>query len=156
MKKGLLIVMLALTTALSSMAQITLISSVDGTVTDTLSDASTMYFTTPINALANSESSVYRIQFTNANISGTSTFKAIYQGTIDGTNWVNMHSVAGTTGIACDTLQVTAASPASFIFASMPSTTTNAGKAKRIRIKFVGTGTQKTYISGVQAYAIEE
>ena len=156
MKKGLLIVMLALTTALSSMAQITLISSIDGTVSDTLSNAGTLYFTTPINALANSESSVYRVQFSNANISGTSTFKAIYQCTIDGTNWVNMHSVAGTTGIACDTLQVTAASPASFIFASMPSTTTNAGKAKRIRIAFVGTGTQKTYISGVQAYAIED
>jgi hypothetical protein len=156
MKKILLLMMLTLSTAIASQAQITLISSVDGTVTDTLSDASTMYFTTPINALANSQSNVYRIQFTNANISGTSTFKAIYQSTIDGTNWTNMHQVAGTTGIACDTLQVTSASPASFIFASMPSTTTNAGKAKRIRIKFVGTGTQKTYISGVQAYAVED
>ena len=148
--------MLALTTAIASTAQITLISSIDGTTTDTLVDAGTLYFTTPVNALANSKSNVYRIQFTNANISGTSTFKAIYQGTIDGTNWVNMHSVAGTNGVACDTLQVTAASPGSFIFASMPSSTTNAGKAKRIRIKFVGAGTQTTYISGVQAYAVEK
>ncbi len=151
MKKVLFLVMLTLTTAIASQAQITFISSIDATTTDTLSDAATMYFTSPINALTN-KSSNYTIQFTNANVSGTSTFKAILQGTIDGTNYFNLHGNAGTTGIMCDTLQVTAASPATFMFNAHLNEATNAGKVKRLRLKFVGTGTQKTKIGPVQAF----
>jgi len=144
-------VMLTLSIATATNAQITFISSIDATTTDTLSDAATMYFTSPINAL-NNKSSNYTIQFTNANVSGTSTFKAILQGTIDGTNYFNLHGNAGTNGIQCDTLQVTAASPATFMFNAHLNESTNAGKVKRLRLKFVGTGTQKTRIGQVQAF----
>lgn len=152
MKKILFIVMLALSTAITTQAQISFVSSIDGTATDTLSDAGTLYFTSPVNALAN-QSSNYTIQFTNANVSGTSTFKAILQGTIDGTNYFNLHGVAGTNGIQCDTLQVTSASPATFMYNAHLNDATNAGKVKRLRLKIVGTGTQKTKVGPVQAYA---
>lgn len=152
MKKLFFLMMLTFTTAIASQAQITFISSIDATATDTLVNAGTLTFTSPINAL-NNRGSDYTIQFTNINVSGTSTFRAILQGTIDGTNWANLHGVAGTNGIECDTLQVTAGVPASFLFKAHPNETTNAGKVKRLRIRFVGSGTQVTRIGQVQAYA---
>ncbi|HPI53338.1 MAG TPA: hypothetical protein PLU10_01530 [Chitinophagaceae bacterium] len=147
-------VMLTLATATNtSTAQITLISSIDGTKTDTLSDAGTLYFTTPINALLSEKTGDYRLQFSQTNISGTSTYKVILQGSIDGTNFTNLHQVAGTNGVNCDTLQVTAGAPATWIFnANKNSGTTNKGRCKVIRAKFIGTGTQKTYIYGVQLF----
>lgn len=152
MKKVFLIVMLALTTALASTAQIIFISSVDGTTTDTLTNAGTVNFTSPANALVGMGNE-YTIQFTNATISGTTTFKAILQGTIDGTNYTNLHGKAGTNGIMCDTLQVTANAPASFIFNAHPNAYSNAGKVKRVRIKVVGAGTQSTLLGPVQMFA---
>jgi len=151
MKKVLFLVMLTLTTAIASKAQITFISSIDGTPTDTLVNAGTLNFTSPVNALSKLGGN-YTIQFTSANISGTSTFRAILQGTIDGTNWANLHGVAGTNGIECDTLQVTGGVPASFFFRAQGNETTNAGKVKRLRIRVVGSGTQVTRIGNVEAF----
>jgi len=149
-------------------AQITMLGSVDGVSSDTLVNANTIYFTTPAAALNNYNTGKYRVSFHCANVSGTSTFKVILQGTIDGTNWVNMTGLGGTDGINCDTLQVTSASPADFIFNCVPGvgkTYTSAlysvytsgatfqgrqGRVIRLRLAFVGTGTQSTYISGVK------
>lgn len=131
---------------------------------DTLTNANTVYFTCAANALSANRSSNYAIQFKATNLSGTSTFKVILQGTIDGTNWTNVHQIAGTDGIHCDTLQVTSLSPATWIFRINPlvnktptSSTylsTNAGKFRRLRVAFVGTGTQSTRIYPV--YGINE
>jgi len=151
MKKIIFLVMLTLTTAMSY-GQISLISSIDGTKSDTLSDAGTLYFTTPISSLLSEKTGSYRVQYTSTNVSGTSTFKVILQGSIDGVNYTNMHQVAGTTGVNCDTLQVTSNSPSSWIFRSFGGGTTNAGRVKTVRLKIVGTGTQKTYISNVQLF----
>jgi hypothetical protein len=153
MKKVLFLVMLTLTTAMASMAQISFVSSIDGTQTDTLVNAGTLSFTSPINALSKLGSS-YTIQFKGANVSGTSTYKVVLRGTIDGTNYVPLHGVgvAGTNGIQCDTLQVTSGSPASFIFNAHQNESTNAGKVKRLQLFFIGTGTQVSPIGPVQAF----
>lgn len=151
MKKLFFLVALALTTALSY-GQISLISSIDGTKSDTLSDAGTLYFTTPISSLLSEKTGSYRVQYTSTNVSGTSTFKVILQGSIDGVNYTNMHQVSGTTGVNCDTLQVTSLAPANWIFRSYGNGTTNAGRVKVVRLAFIGTGTQKTYIYNVQLF----
>ena len=126
---------------------------------DTLTNAGTVYFTTATNALSANRTSGYAVQFKLTNLSGTSTFKVILQGSLDGTNWTNIHQVAGTDGINCDTLQVTSGSPATWIFRVQPGSThsvtsstfwhTNAGKVRRLRLAFVGTGTQSTRLSSV-------
>lgn len=143
--------MLTFITAMSY-GQISLISSIDGTRTDTLSDAGTLYFTTPISSLLSEKTGSYRVQYASTNVSGTSTFKVILQGSIDGTNFTNMHQVSGTTGVNCDTLQVTSLAPANWIFRSYGNGTTNAGRVKVVRLAFIGTGTQKTYIYNVQLF----
>lgn len=136
----------------TTFGQISLISSIDGTKSDTLSNAGTLYFTTPISALLSEKTGSYRVQYASANVSGTSTFKVILQGSIDGVNFTNMHQVAGTTGVNCDTLQVTSLAPANWIFRSYGNGTTNAGRVKVVRLAFIGTGTQKTYIYNVQLF----
>ena len=153
MKKLFFLVMLTFSTAIASQAQITFISSIDGTAIDTLINAGTLSFTSPINALTN-KSSNYTIQFKGANVSGTSTYKVVLRGTIDGTNYVPLHGVgvAGTNGIQCDTLQVTSGTPASFIFNAHPNESTNAGKVKRLQLLFIGTGTQVSPIGKVEAF----
>ncbi len=148
----------------NSQTLITMFGSTSGTNVDTLNDAGTIYFTTATNALNANKTSDYRIQFKATNVSGTSTFRVILQGSLDGTNWTNIHQVEGTNGINCDTLQVTALVPAFWVFnvrkraiKSLTSSTylhTNAGRFNRLRIAVVGTGTQKTTISSV--FAINE
>ncbi len=151
MKKLFFLMMLTFITAMSY-GQISLISSIDGTRTDTLSDAGTLYFTSPISSLLSEKTGSYRVQYASTNVSGTSTFKVILQGSIDGTNFTNMHQVSGTTGVNCDTLQVTSLAPANWIFRSYGNGTTNAGRVKVVRLAFIGTGTQKTYIYNVQLF----
>ena len=151
MKKLFFLMMLTFITAMSY-GQISLISSIDGTRSDTLSNAETLYFTSPISSLLSEKTGSYRVQYASTNVSGTSTFKVILQGSIDGVNFTNMHQVAGTTGVNCDTLQVTALAPANWIFRSYGNGTTNAGRVKVVRLAFVGTGTQKTYIYNVQLF----
>lgn len=114
---------------------------------DTITDAGTTYLTTPANVCNSGKSGEYQIALLTTNISGTSTFKAILQSSIDGTNYANHFGVAGTTGIGCDTLQVTSASPGYFIFNAVPTASTAAGRRLYFRLKCVGTGTQSTRIA---------
>lgn len=125
-------------------------------VTDTITNAGTTYLTSP--SLAAYASGAVSISLKTTNVSGTSTFKAILQGSHDGTNWVNVHGVAGTNGINCDTLQVTSAAPAYWISNIAPGSVksvtdstflyTGATRYLFIRWTCVGTGTQSTIISG--------
>lgn len=125
-----------------------------GALFDTLSDAGTVTFTTAANAISANRTGAYGIQFKATNVSGTSTYKVLVQGSLDGTNFVNVNQVAGTTGVRTDTLQVTSGSPAYWIFRVTPNASNNAGKFRYLRLRFVGTGTQKTRITDV--YAINE
>lgn len=155
--KAIIIALLMLSSTLATFGQgkaITLNGS-DAT-TDTITNAGTTYLTSGI--LSGYTSGKVAVSLKTANVSGTSTFKAILQGSIDGTNYVDVHQVAGTNGILCDTLQVTAAAPAYWIWqvyaGSVHSVTdstylfTNAGRYLYYRLKCVGTGTQSTIISG--------
>ena len=100
----------------------------------------------------------FTVTLKTTNVSGTSTYKAIIQGSLNGTDWTNIHQVAGTNGINCDTLQVTSASPAFWGFSihngevkSVTDSTflyTNSTRYLYYRIMCVGTGTQVTIISG--------
>lgn len=125
-----------------------------GVLFDTLSNAGTVAFKTAANALSANQAGAYAVQFKANNISGTSTFKVLVQGSLDGTNYINVNQVAGTTGVRCDTLQVTAGDPSFWIFRITPNASNNAGKFRYLRLYFVGTGTQKTRITDV--YAINE
>lgn len=128
----------------------------DNNATDTLSNASTIYLTSGSIAKFTNNAEV-TIDLKVTNISGTSTFKAILQSSMDGTNWSNHFAVAGTDGIHCDTLQVTSASPAYFKFdvaknvvrysSTGVSTNTNTPYARYFRIACVGTGTQSTIVA---------
>ena len=162
--------MLTVITAIGANAQITMVTSNGNTAgQDTLDNAETLYWTTPVNALNSATSGKYRVSLNITNISGTSTFKVIVQGTIDGTNYFNMYGVPGTNGVNCDTLQVTSASPAVWCFNIIPgvphsvaATTAygsftigqslygGTGRVIRLRIKVIGTGTQSTKINGVK------
>jgi hypothetical protein len=114
--------------------------------TDTVTDAGTTYLTS--GSLVANKSGKYSVALLTANISGTSTFKAILQGSVDGTNWSNYFGTVGTNGIGCDTLQVTSAAPAYFVWNSgLPSSAAIAGRRLYIRIACVGTGTQSTRVS---------
>lgn len=155
--KAIIIVLVALSTSLATFGQskaITLNGS-DAT-TDTITNAGTTYLTSP--SLASFTTGKFSVSLLTANVSGTSTFKAILQGSNDGTNYTDIHQVAGTNGILCDTLQVTAAAPAYWCYSIYPGSKhsvtdstylfTNVGRYLYIRLKCVGTGTQSTIISG--------
>jgi hypothetical protein len=121
------------------------------TTFDTVTNAGTTYLTTQANAINVGKAGKYRVSLKTTNISGTSTFKAILQGSLDGTNWVNYFGTAGTNGIQCDTLQVTAAAPAYFIWSLNPTPTvlSNWGRVLYLRVACVGTGTQSTRVEGL-------
>jgi hypothetical protein len=115
---------------------------------DTVTNAGTTYLTTQAGAINVGKSGKYRVALKTTNISGTSTYKAILQGSLDGTNWVNYYGTAGTNGIQCDTLQVTSAAPAYFIWSLNPTPTvlSNWGRVLYLRVACVGTGTQSTRV----------
>jgi hypothetical protein len=115
---------------------------------DTVTNAGTTYLTTQKGAINVGKSGRYRVALKTTNISGTSTYKAVLQGSLDGTNWVNFYGTAGTNGIQCDTLQVTSAAPAYFIWSLNPTPTvlSNWGRVLYLRVACVGTGTQSTRV----------
>jgi len=128
----------------------------DNIATDTLSNASTIYLTsTSLAKYSNNAEITVDLKVTN--ISGTSTFKAIWQTSMDGTNWSNHFMVAGTDGIHCDTLQVTSASPAYHKLdvakgvirynSSGVALNTNTPYFRYGRWMIVGTGTQSTIVA---------
>jgi hypothetical protein len=118
------------------------------TLFDTVTNAGTTYLTTQKGVINAGKSGRYRVALKTTNISGTSTFKAILQGSFNGTDWVNFYGTAGTTGIQCDTLQVTSAAPAYFIWSLNPTPTvlSNWGRVLYLRVACVGTGTQSTRV----------
>ena len=165
MKKILFLsIIMALVATTQAQTLIPLLGSNTSARYDTLTNAGTVYFTTPTNALNANKTGTYSIQWKARNVSGTSTFKVVVLGTINGSDYVPVHGVAGTDGIHCDTLQVTALSPASSIFriqsgsrhsvTTSTYTFTNAGKFRGLRLLFIGTGTQVTPIDYV--YAIND
>lgn len=128
----------------------------DNNATDTLSNASTIYLTsTSIAKYSNDAEVVVTLDVTN--ISGTSTFKAIWQTSMDGVKWSNHFMVAGTDGIHCDTLQVTSGVPANhkldvqkgvirYSSTGVPLNT-NTPHFRYGRWMIVGTGTQSTIVA---------
>lgn len=117
MKKLFLILMLAAFGMNSANAQSKTLNllGTSNRILDTLVNTGTINMTSPILTAYGSE---YAIQVTFANVSGTSSLRAILQSSLDGVNWVNHFGVAGqapTVRIA-DTLVVTSASPATYIW----------------------------------------
>lgn len=122
--------------------------------TDTITNSGTVYLTAAKSSLVGKPSS-FSIQIPFSNVSGTSTFKVILQGTIDGTNWQNIHGVPGTNGVNCDTLQVTSGSPSNWIFNVSKGSAhtegsivywTGVGNYTAVRAKLIGTGSQVTIV----------
>jgi len=151
--KRLILIMLFAFGSLITQAQIIPLTGSDAS-TDTITNAGTVYLTTAKSALVGKPSS-FSIQIPFTNVSGTSTFKVILQGTIDGMNWQNIHGVPGTNGVNCDTLQVTSASPANWIFNVSKGSAhtegsevhwTGVGNYTAVRAKLIGTGSQVTIV----------
>ncbi len=157
MKRIFLVALIALSAIINTNGQgkaITLNGS-DAT-TDTITNAGTTYLTSGI--MSAYKSGNFTVTLKTTNVSGTSTYKAILQGSLNGTDYTDIHQVAGTNGINCDTLQVTSAAPAFWAFSihngevkSVTDSTflyTNSTRYLYYRLKCVGTGTQVTIISG--------
>lgn len=166
MKKLLLIVMLALSTAITMNAQIALYSANNKTV-DTITNAETLYMTSKVNALTGQRTASYVATFRVLdNVSGTSTFTAILQGSMDGLTWFNMTPGGlGTDGVNSDSLTVTAAAD---LYAGKlsinPNTTkfvngtlrgTANSRVNYLRVKIVATGTQVTYVDRFLVYLVD-
>lgn len=154
--KNLKLVMLTLLTALlfalstKVEAQVLLKSDGNSAYIDTITNAGTESFTTPANSINVGVEGKYRLHFDMTNISGTSTFKVVVHSRAHTTGSYGLHyKNAGTTGIQCDTLQVTAGSPASWDFDLRPIEGTNAGRALSFKVYFIGAGTQSTQIKNV-------
>jgi len=128
----------------------------DNNATDTLSNAATIYLTSGSIAKFSSDAEVV-VDLAVTNISGTSTFKAIWQTSMDGSKWSNHFMVAGTDGIHCDTLQVTSAAPAYHKLdvqkgvirysSTGVALNTNTPHFRYGRWMIVGTGTQSTIVA---------
>ena len=152
MKRVILIMLLALGSFITHAQTISLTGS--HASTDTITNSGTVYLTAAKSSLVGKPSS-FSIQIPFSNVSGTSTFKVILEGTIDGTNWQNIHGVPGTNGVNCDTLQVTAGAPANWIFNVSKGSAhtegsvihwTGVGNYTAVRAKCVGTGSQVTIV----------
>lgn len=166
MKKLILIVMLALTTAISSNAQIALYSANNKT-NDTITDAETLYMTSKVNALTGQRGDKYACTFRVLNnVSGTSTFTAILQGSWDNSTWFNMSPGGlGTDGVNSDSLTVSSAAdlntykitvnPNAVKFVNGATRGTANSRVNYIRVKIVATGTQSTYIDRFYVYLVD-
>jgi len=164
MKKFLFMLMLTALTAIGANAQVTMYKSTDGyavgtAVFDTVVGAQTKYLITPATALNAATTGKYRIAVNYIAYAGAWTGKIIIEGRIGtataDSNWVPINNVRGTDGRNCDTLQVTASSPAyGWVFNCTPgvahvestgATTTAqnvywvaAGRFTQLRVKVVG------------------
>lgn len=128
--------------------------------TDTLTNAGTTYAINKT-TLESSVSPNLTFQFTATNISGTSTFKVVLQGSNNGSDWYPLTNVPGTDGRNCDTLQCTSVTTAKqFIMTVRPgggktiptySTTISyyntSNRYAYVRAVYLGAGTQSTLLA---------
>lgn len=134
------------------------------TVIDTLTNANTIYFKTAVGSagaakLATLKDANYRFYFTATNVSGTSTFNVVQEGSMNGTDWYKMNNLPGTDGYCSDTLlcsSVTAAVQKTlcstvrcvkYVYGATQGS--QSGRWLYVRLRFVGQGTQSTKISNV-------
>jgi len=131
--------------------------------TDTLTNAGTTYAINKTTLLA-STSGNYNFTFTATNISGTSTFKVVVYGSMNGTDWYPATGNPGTDGFNCDTLQCTSVTTAKqFTMTLRPgagksipaySTTlpyfNTRNRWAYFRAGYIGTGTQSTKLGNPQ------
>lgn len=126
-------------------------------VTDTLTNAGTVYLTTPANALNGMTAGKYAIQLNITNVSGTTAGTVILESSNDGTNWsTHFKTTRGVDGVNCDSLTFSGATshiyniyPLATKFYAGTATTniSNSGRRLYFRLKFVGTGTQSSIVS---------
>lgn len=118
------------------------------TTTDTVTNTGTTDLTTAAGVLTKMTNGKYRVAFKITNVSGTSSLRAIVQGSLDGSNWVNFFGNAGTTGVQCDTLTITSAAPAYHIWAlnQTHDSKSNWGRVLFLRVRCIGTATQSTIV----------
>lgn len=144
------------TTHMSAQNKVISLTGTNGRVVDTVTNTGTINMVTPIMTAYGDNHS---IQVTFANVSGTSTLRAILQSSIDGVNWVNHFGTVGQAPTVryADTLAVTSTVPASWIWSipSMPVQLTaataggvNGGGGRRTyyRVRVTGTATQVTTV----------
>lgn len=159
MKKILFLLMLAVSTATISSAQINCVAS-NGLLTDTITNADSTYFTTPANALNAATSGKYVVAVTTNRLSGTGVLNVILEGTIDGTYWFKMHNTPGADGVNCDSLLIpTTAGAFGFKLNCTPGSVkvaygttyyTGTSRVIRLRAKLLGAATQSTKIVSVK------
>jgi hypothetical protein len=115
MKQILSILLVAFTMAATAQNKTLNLLGTNNRVLDTVTNTATINMVTPT-LLA--YGSGYAIQVTFANVSGTSSLRAILQSSLDGVNWVNHFGTAGQAPTVrfADTLTVTSAVPASWIW----------------------------------------
>ena len=159
-KLGIILLMAALFSCNDTQAQMTMTAST-ASLDSILNAGTTCSFkTASLNSLVSGN---YRVVFTAANVSGTSTFKAVLEGSMDGTTWFKLVGNSGTDGRNTDTLQCTGVTTAAqFTMSSIPgggkyvySTQfyNDGGRVLFVRVRFIGTGTQVTRISFVKLYS---
>jgi hypothetical protein len=134
-------------------AEITMTAATTGK--DSILNAGTTTFKT--GKLSKFSSGNYRFYFTAANVSGTSTFKVLVKGSMNGVKWFPLTKVPGTDGNNCDTLQCTSVTTADqFTMTSLPGCAkytyaltqwNTGGRVLYLALDFVGTGTQVTRIT---------
>jgi hypothetical protein len=126
-------------------------------VLDTVVNTATINMTSPI---LTAYGSGYAVQVNFANVSGTSSLRAILQSSLDGVNWVNHFGVVGqapTVRIA-DTLTVTSASPGTYIWTILDGqvqsvasaaggVNVSGGRRTYFRIRITGTTTGVTTVN---------
>ena len=159
-KLGIILLMAALFSCNDTQAQMTMTASTASLDSILNAGTTTAFKTASLNGLVSGN---YRVVFTAANVSGTSTFKAVLEGSMDGTTWFNLTGNSGTDGRNTDTLQCTGVSTAAqFTMTSIPgggkyvySTQfyNGGGRVLYVRVRFIGTGTQVTRISSVKLYS---
>jgi hypothetical protein len=161
MKKiGIILLMAALFSCNNTQAQITMTAATASLDSILNAGTNTAFKTPSLNSLVSGN---YRVVFTAANVSGTSTFKAVLEGSMDGTTWFKLVGNSGTDGRNTDTLQCTSVTTAyQFTMTSIAgggkyvySTQfyNDGGRVLFVRVRFIGTGTQVTRISSVKLYS---
>lgn len=160
--------------AIAQTVPLTMYQSSDGTqaavaagsynVMDTITNAGTIYLHTKTAALNKFNTNAYRCVFTVENLSGTSTFTVIQQGSMDGLTWFNLTNGRGVDGYNSDSLSVSGATDGlQYTLTSIPGASrliygiNIGGSGARVlfyRLKIVGSGTQSTQVHTCRLYPL--